>query len=149
MTLMSVARFERFYRRAAGVDVDKEDIRRHSDFVGRKLRDLLVVGQAAAGANGRDVTEPFDLPITKGLQETIHRFRSLDTDIELRPVLEQLAVLPPLDRPLSDSSIARMPEIAGGLSLALARAFVLFDPRLANPQSRHWEQAFRTFDLLL
>jgi hypothetical protein len=146
---MSVARFERFYRRAAGVDVDKEDIGRHSDFVGRKLRDLLVVGQAVAGANGRDVTEPFDLPITKGLQETIHRFRTLDADIELRPVLEQLASLPPLDRPLSDRSIARMPEIAGGLSLALARTFVLLDPRLANPQSRHWEQAFRTFDLLL
>ena len=52
-------------------------------------------------------------------------------------------------RPLSDESVARMPEIAGGLSLALARAFVLFDPRMANPQSRHWEQAFRTFDLLL
>jgi hypothetical protein len=82
---MSVARFERFYRRAAGVGVDKEDI----------------------------------------------------------------AALPPLDRPLSDRSIARMPEIAGGLSLAPARTFVLVDPQLASPRSRHWEQAFRIFDLLL
>jgi hypothetical protein len=149
MTVMSVAKFEHFYRRAAGLDVDKDDIKRHSDFVGRKLHDLLVVGQAAAGANGRDVIEPFDLPVTKGLQETIHQFRALDTDIELRPVLEQLAVLPPLDRALSDESVAQMPEIAGGLSLALARVFVVIDPQLKNPQSRHWEQAFRTFDLLL
>jgi Domain of unknown function (DUF1931) len=44
---------------------------------------------------------------------------------------------------------ARLPEIAGGLSLALARMFKIIDPDLKNPQSEHWERFFRIFDLLL
>lgn len=102
MTVMSVPRFERFLRLAAGLDVDKDDVKRYSDFVGHKLHDLLVVAQANAGANDRDVIEVSDLPITKGLQETIHRFRALDQEVELGPILEQLATLPPLDRPLGE-----------------------------------------------
>jgi hypothetical protein len=37
----------------------------------------------------------------------------------------------------------------GGLSVALARTFKVLDPDLKNPSSRHWERAFRIFDLLL
>jgi hypothetical protein len=44
---------------------------------------------------------------------------------------------------------ARVPEIAGALSLALARTFKLIDPDLKNPQCEHWERSFRIFDLLL
>lgn len=76
MPVMGVARFERFFRVAAGLDVDKQDLRRYSDFVEQKTYDLLIVGQATAHANGRDIIEPFDLPITKGLQESIHVFRA-------------------------------------------------------------------------
>ena len=146
---VSASTFERFFRRAAGLDVDKADIKRYSDFVGHKLYDLVVLGQANAGANGRDVIEPSDLPITKGLQETIHRFGTLDQEVELRPILEHLATLPPLDRPVDERTQARLPDIVGGLSLALARTFVIIEPKLTNPQSRQWQRAFRIFDLLL
>lgn len=47
MALMGVNRFERFFRTAAGLDVDKDDLRRYSDFVNRKVYDLLLIGQAA------------------------------------------------------------------------------------------------------
>jgi hypothetical protein len=57
---------------ACGVDIDKEDLRRYNDFVKHKPCDLLLRGQANAKANGRDVIQPWDLPITKGLQESIH-----------------------------------------------------------------------------
>jgi Domain of unknown function (DUF1931) len=77
MPIMGVAKFERFFRVAAGLDVDKADLRRYSDFVNHKIYDLLLRGQAAAKANGRDIIETFDLPITKGLQERIHEFRKL------------------------------------------------------------------------
>jgi hypothetical protein len=149
MAVMGVPEFERFFRRAAGLDVDKDDLKRYSEFVNRKLYDLLVVGQAHAADNGRDVMRPSDLPITKGLQETIHQFRRLDEEVEIRPILEQLATLPPLDRPLGDEAEAQLPEIVGGLSLALARTFTIVDTKLKNPQSEHWERAFRIFDLLL
>jgi uncharacterized protein DUF1931 len=146
---MSVAVFERFFRRAAGLEVDKDDLKRYGDFVNRKLYDLLVVAQARAADVGRDVVDSSDVPITAGLQETIHAFRRLDEEIELRPILGQLATLPPLDRVPSEAAEARLPEIIGGLSLALARTFTIVDPKLKNPSSEHWERAFRIFDLLL
>ena len=76
--VMSVARFERFFRIAAGLNVDKQDLKRYSDFVNQKVYDLLLRAEAAAKANGRGIIEPFDLPITKGLQESIHEFRKID-----------------------------------------------------------------------
>lgn len=144
-----VGGYERFFRTAAGLDVDKNDLKRHSEFVNDKLYDLLVIARAAAKANLRDVVEPWDLPITKGLQESIHRFRSLDEEIELRPILEQIAARPPLEITLSDDTSARLPLIAGGLSLALAEAFTILEPDVRNPGPEEWARASRIFDLLL
>src|ERR1700761_9779779 len=113
MSLMGIAKFERFFRVVAGLDVDKSDLRRYSDFVNAKIYDLLLRGQAAAKANGRDIIEPFDQPITKGLQERIHEFRTIDEQIELKPILDRLAALPPLDLAYSEETEGRLPEIAG------------------------------------
>jgi hypothetical protein len=65
---MGVAKFERFFRTTAGLDVDKQDLNRFSDFVNHRVYDLLIRGVAAAKANGRDVIAPFDLPITRRLR---------------------------------------------------------------------------------
>jgi Domain of unknown function (DUF1931) len=59
------------------------------------------------------------------------------------------AALPPLDLACSVETEARLPEIAGALSLALARTFKIIDPDFKNPQSERWERSFRIFDLLL
>jgi hypothetical protein len=147
--VMGVARFERFFRAAAGLDVDKEDLKRYSDFVNHKVYDLLLRGEATAKANGRGLIEPIDLPITKGLQENIHVFRELDENIELKPILDHLTARPPLDLNYSEQTAAQLPAIAGGLSVALARAFKIIDPDLKNPQSKHWQRSFQIFDLLL
>ena len=149
MEVMAIAKFERFFRLAAGLDVDKSDLKRYSDFVNDKLYDLLLRAQAAAKANGCDVIEPHDLPITKGLQERIHEFRRIDEQIELQPILDQLAARPPLDLAYSEETEARFPEIAGGISVALAHSFKVIDPDLKNPQTKHWECVLRIFDLLL
>src|SRR3954464_95358 len=147
--VMSVAKFERFFRASAGLDIDKDDLRRYDDFVNRRIYDLLLRGQAIAKANHRDVLEPHDLPITKGLQENIERFRKLDQEIELEPILEQLATFPLLDLAYSDQTEARLPEIAGGLSVALARTFKIVDPALKNPHGEQWERCIRIFEELL
>jgi hypothetical protein len=126
MTIMAVHRFERFFRAAAGLDVDKDDLKRYSEFVSDKLHDLLMIGQATAKANGRDILQPRDLPITKGLQDSIHVFREVDEEIE-----------------------SRLPEVVGGLSVALARTIKVIDPEVKNPQSAHWADAFSIFGLLL
>ncbi|MGW2822780.1 DUF1931 family protein [Streptomyces sp. NPDC001443] len=149
MTVMGVSKFERFFRAAASLDVDKNDLKRYGEFVDAKLYDLLVVGQASAKANGRDTVEPWDLPITKGLQESIHRFRRLDEEVELKPILEQLAAHPALDRTPTQEAEERYPEIIGGLSVALAETFKIMYPDLKNPQTSHWEGVTAVFDQLL
>jgi hypothetical protein len=146
---MAVARFERFFREAAGLDVDKSDLKRYSDFVHAKLYDLLLIGVANAKANGRDVVQRSDLPVTKGLRECVHAFRRLDEEIELQPILHAVAARPLLDLPLADEVESRLPELVGGLSVALARSFKQIDPSAKNPRSEHWERAFALFDLLL
>ncbi|WP_236652063.1 DUF1931 family protein [Streptacidiphilus neutrinimicus] len=149
MTVMSIARFERFFRAAAGLNVHKNDLKRYSDFVDAKLYDLLIVAQAAAKANGRDIIRTSDLPITKGLQESIHNFQKIDQEVELKPILEQLATHPALDRTPDEETEAVYPDIIGGLSLALAQSFKILHPELKNPQSQHWDEARAVFDLLL
>ena len=149
MAIMNVSRFERLFKRAANVDVDKEDLRRYSDFVNHKIYDLLLIGQAHAKAHVRDVILPMDLPIPKGLQECIHAFEDLNEEIELSDVLDQLTRHPMLDLAYSEDLEAELPKVAGGLSVALARSFKTIDPELKNPLTEHWERAFRLFDLIL
>jgi hypothetical protein len=149
MALMGVATFERFFRAAAGLNVDKDDLKRYNDFIHHKLYDLLIMAQATARANDRGMIMSHDFPITKGLQESIHRFRKLDEEIELQRILDHLATLPALDLLVGDDTEARLPEVAGGLSVALAEAFKIIDPKLKNPSTAQWEQAFHIFDLLL
>jgi hypothetical protein len=149
MAVMSIDKLERFFRIAASLDVDKMDLRRFNHFIDKKTEDLLIVGEAAASANDRDIIEPWDLPITRGLQESIHAFRKLDEQLGLTPLLDQLGTRPQLDRDYSDDTLATLPGIIGGISLALARSFKIIDPQVKNPQAQHWERAYLVFDLLL
>jgi hypothetical protein len=149
MHVMSVAKFERFFRVAGSLDVDKDDLRRYDDFVHGRIYDLLMRAQGNAKANRRDVIAPQDVPITAGLQENIERFRKIDEEIELEPILVQLATRPSLDMALSDEAEAQLPEIAGGLSVALAHTFKILDPKLKNPHGEEWERCGRVFDELL
>lgn len=149
MVVMSVAHFEHFFREAANLDVDKTDLKRYQAFVREKIADLLTIAETRASADDRDVIESRDLPITKGLQESIHRFRKLDVGAEVRPMLEEIATRPQLDLAVAIDVDAELPEVAGGLSLALGQTFGIIDPNVRNPATEHWERAFRVFDLLL
>lgn len=140
---------EHFFRTAAELEVDKEDIRRYYEFVDQQIADLLLVAQHTAKANDHVSVELRDLPITKGLQESIHAFESLDLDIGLEPILGKSVQEPLTDLPSSDETEARLPAIAGGLSLALARTFKLIDHQTKHPATEQWERAFRIFNLLL
>ena len=149
MVVTGVAPFERFFREAADLDVDKTDLKRFEDFVREQIADLLVIAEARAKLDDRDVVESRDIPITKGLQESIHRFRQLELGGEVRPMLEQIATRPYLDRAVAVDVDEALPEIAGGVSLALGQTFRLIDPKLRNPATEHWERAFQIFNLLL
>ena len=92
---------------------------------------------------------PWDLPVTKGLQESVHAFERLEEEIELRPILESLAARPPLDAALADDTQARLPLLFGGISVALARTFKLIDAELKAVHTEEWERTFSLFRLLI
>jgi len=147
--MATIHRLEKLFREAGGLDLDKTDFRRLEDFVRQKVVDLVVRGEANAKANNRDVVEPWDLPITKGLQETIHRFRQMNAELQLTNYMVGLIRLPPTDLAIGDETQARFPDIAGALCLALAESFKIIDEDLKNPATEEWERAYRLFDLLL
>lgn len=149
MKVMSIPKFERFFRIAAELDVDKSDLKRYTDFVNQKIRDLLIRAAANAKANGRDIIQPSDVPVTKGLEQCIQDFRKIDAELKLEPILDEITMLPPSDMAYSAETELRLPLVAGGLSVALARTFKIIDPNLKNPASEEWERCFKIFSLLL
>ncbi|MCW2909638.1 MAG: hypothetical protein JWL68_4427 [Actinomycetia bacterium] len=149
MPVMGFTKFERLFRVAGSVDVDRDDVERYLDFVNDALYDLLIMAQATAKANVRDVIDPWDLPLTRGLQESMHAFERMDAEIGIEPILEELAARPPLDVSLDDDTQARLPLIFGGITVALARTFKLIDAELKAVHTEEWERTFNLFRLLI
>ncbi len=147
--IMGIAKFERLFRVAAQLDVDKDDLKRLTDFVNQKIHDMMIMGVVAAKANGCDIIRLYDLPITKGLQETMREFKKMDVELELQPILDQIAGLPQVELDYDEEVEAHLPELVGAITVALARTFRALDPSLRNPQTEHWERAQHIFDQLL
>ena len=117
---------EELFRRGAGLDIKKGHAKEVTDIVEQKLYDLLLMGQKSAKYNGRDVIWKYDLPITKGLEETINEFKKLEQTIELKDILERLATYPPLIE-IEAELEKDLPEIVGGLTLVLAKTIKKLD----------------------
>lgn len=141
--------FERFFRSVASIDIDKNDVRRFRNFIDQMIDDIAITGRASAKWNGRDVIAPQDLPITKGIQERMREFDKLDEAEEIRELLRQSVRRPPADVTFAEETEQLLPELFGGLSIALARSFRVIDPKLTNPSTEHWERAFDVFRLVL
>ena len=140
--------FERFFRSVASIDIDKNDVRRFREFVDEQLDNIAIAGRNSAKWNGRDVIAPQDLPITKGLQEGMREFDKLEEAEEIRELLREAVRRPPADVTFSEETEQLLPELFGGLSIALARSFRVIDPDLVNPATEHWERVFTLFRLV-
>jgi Domain of unknown function (DUF1931) len=149
MPVMGFTKFERLFRQAGHVRVDRDDIKRYLDFVNDVIYDLLLTGQAAAKANVRDIIEPWDLPVTAGLQECMHQFERIDAQIEVRPILDSLAARPPLASALSETAEARLPLLFGAVSVALARTFHAVDAQVTAVHTQEWDRAFAIVRILV
>src|SRR6201985_2960984 len=108
--------------------MDKNDIKRYREFVEAMIDDIALAGRNSARWNDRDVIAPMDLPITKGLQERMREFDKLDEAVDIRAVLAEAVRRPPADVTFSEETEEMLPELFGGLSIALARAFRTVDP---------------------
>ena len=146
---LGVPVFERFFRSVASIQIDKNDVRRFRDFVDQMIDDIAIAGRNSARWNGRDVIAPQDLPITKGIQERMREFDKIDEAEEIRELLREVVRRPPADVTLAEETEQLLPELFGGLSIALARSFRVIDAKLAHPATEHWERAFDLFRLVL
>jgi hypothetical protein len=145
----AITRFQRLFRVAAELELGKADLGRYEEFLDERVYSLLLRGEANAKWSGDPLIEPWNVPITAGLQECIRVFDKMDETIELQPILGRLEKRPPLGLVYSDETEGMLPGIGGGLTVALARAFKILDPGLKHPNSEHWDRANRIFDLLL
>ncbi|WP_038034011.1 DUF1931 family protein [Thermopetrobacter sp. TC1] len=147
--VMGVRQFEKLFRLAAGLDIDKSDIKRLDDFVNERLHDLLLMAQRMAKMNGRDVITEADVPLTKGLQESMQQFKEMDEELSASDILAHLAKLPALDLAIGEDVEAMLPELAGGITVSLAKVFKVLDPEMKNPQTEHWERVEQIYAILV
>lgn len=140
--------FERFFRSVGNITIDKNDVRRFRQFVDTQIDDIAVAARNSAKWNGRDVIVAQDLPITKGLQERMREFDKLEEADQIREVLRQVVRRPPADVTFDEETEQLLPEVFGGLSVALARSFRVIDPTVSNPSTRHWDRVFTLFALM-
>jgi len=96
---MSVAKFERFFRSAASLEVDKADLKRYSDFVQRKTYDLLLMAEAKAKANGQSARRDGAFRPADHQEAAGEHSRASPPGRQGRaePILQGLAQLPVLD----------------------------------------------------
>jgi hypothetical protein len=149
MAVLGFTQFERLFREAGGVDVDRDDVKRYLDFVNDAIYDLLTTARATARANARDIIEPQDLPVTRGLQEAVRDYQKISQAVELDPILAEITARPPLDVSLSDDTASGLPALFGGISVQLARLFRLTNGQHRAVHAREWDRAFAAFRLLI
>lgn len=148
MAVIGFHKLEELFRRGASLDIKKGHAKEVTDIVEQKLYDLLLMGQKAAKYNGRDVIWKYDLPITKGLEETINEFKKLEQELELQDILDRLATHPPLLELEAELEKA-LPEIVGGLTLVLARIMKRIDEENRAVSHELIERAKEIMDLTL
>jgi len=148
MAVVGFHRLEELFRRGAGLDIKKGHAKAITDVVEDKLYDLLLMGQVTAKYNGRDIIWKYDLPITKGLEETIDEFKKLQQEISLKDVLDRLATHPPLYE-LEIELEKSLVDIVGGLTLVLAKTMKALKEEKRAVDHELIERAKRVMDLTL
>jgi len=142
-------RLEELVWRVSEVELDKSDLERLSEFVDEKLYDLLLVGVQHASYNDRDVIMEPDLPLTRGLRESMQDFELYEEEVDIEPILEQLATYPQLEREPSQEVIDLLPEIVGTLIMVTTQLMTVVDPGISNPDSQTWDRVTETMNLLI
>ncbi len=149
MKIAGVKKFEKLFRRAGSMDVDKNDIVRLNNFINNWIYRLLETGMKRAKINGRDVLWYDDLPITQGLEANIEEFKQYDEELELSEILDTIAGLPPLPLAIGEGIEKELPNIAGGLTIALIKSMKVINPKVKNPQTDEWDRVTDIFKTLL
>ena len=149
MAVTGAHKIEALYKKAAGLRLDKSKIKTVSDVVDKKLYDLLLVAEANARYNSRDVIWMCDVPLTKAMKESMQRFKELEEELELQPILDHLATLPPLKYALEAELERRLPDIVGTLIYVMANIMKEFSTKDKSVSSEDMEKAETILNLMI
>ena len=149
MAVVGFTKLEALFRKAASLDIHKGHAKDITDIVEKKLHDFLLAAERNANINGRDVIWESDLPITKGLQESIIEFKKLDEELNIDDVLEFLSSIPPLKYPLATDVEHRILEITGALLIILAKVMKEIDTESRAVSHDLIERSSKILDLTL
>ena len=151
--IVGYSRLEGLYRTFLGLDLDKGKAEMIIDFSAKKLEDLFRVGMERAYARGGDVVEYYDLPITRGLAETIEwyrreRERLRDPRLELGPIVDYLLARV-RGLVIGESVRENLQDLTADLLLLLGLVVKHVDPGVRKPGKEALERAARILDLTL
>ncbi len=149
MAVVGFTKLEALFRKAASLDIHKGHAKDITDITEKKLHDLLLAAERNANINGRDVIWESDVPVTKGLQETIIAFKKLDEELNVDDILAFLSTVPPLKYPLAAELEAKLPEITGALLVVLAKVIKEVDENARQVNHEAIKKASDILDLTL
>ncbi len=149
MAVTGSHKIEALYKKAAGLRIDKNKVKKISDVVDQKLYDLLVVAEGNARYNGRDIIWMCDVPLTKAMKESMQKFKELEEALELQPILDHLAKLPPLKYGLEEELEKKLPDLVGTLIYVMANITKEFSPKDRTISAEEMEKAERILDLMI
>ncbi len=151
--VVGLPRLQQLYRRFVGLDIDKAKASLILDVAEKKLVDLFEVAAERARMEGREEVKLRDLPLTKGLRETMERYerereRLQDPRLDPGPIVEVL------ERPLSGLTMdeelrEKLPVIAATVLLLIGYIIKHVDPGARKPSKEDIERAKRILDLTL
>ena len=142
-------RLDELVRRMSALTLDSNDLDRLKEFVDEKVYDLLLVGVQNASYNNRDLIMERDLPLTRGLRESMEDFALYEEELDVEPILEQLATRPLLEREPSEKVIDLLPELFGTLMMVTVQLMSIVDPDVSNPDTETWDRVTETMELLI
>lgn len=151
--IVGYSRLEGLYRMFLGLDLDKSKAELIIELSSKKLEDLFRVGLERAYIRGSDVVEYYDLPITKGLQETIEwyrreRERLQDPRLELGPIVDYL-VSRVKGLAIGETVRDNLQDLTAAVLLLIGMVIKLVDPGTRKPSKEAIERAARILDLTL
>ncbi|UXD21321.1 hypothetical protein IPA_02890 [Ignicoccus pacificus DSM 13166] len=151
--VIGFTRLQTLYRRSVGLDIDKAKAIEIIETAEKKLADLFDVAFQRAEAEGRDYVTWKDLPITKGLAETMERFERKreelgEEKLDLGPIAEYLSGIIDYDK-VSDDVKENLPKLVGTLLVLEGYIIKLVDPGARRPSKEDLERARQILDLTL
>ncbi|BDY13116.1 DUF1931 family protein [Hydrogenimonas cancrithermarum] len=142
-------KIELLFKKAAGLRLAKNKVQEIEEKIDRKLYDMLTVAEANAGYNNRDVIWLSDMPLTKAMRESMQKFAELEEALELQPILDRLAIHPPIKYEMEAELEKRLPEIVGTLIYVLAKITKAFSPDDNAVAEDELKKAMRILDLMI